>query len=76
MVARVGKFYPQKMEKRKREQGKSQAWPSAWSSHKLTDVQKEVLEPKGGILFCQEAWPRRSVRAGQGDLAVMPYVSR
>ena len=53
VVARIGKTVPKRMEKR--EKGESQAWPSTQSPQKLTDVRKEVPEPKGGMLFYQEA---------------------
>lgn len=60
-VARAGKHYlqsPKEREKGKR--GESRLASSA-VPQELINVQKEVLEPKGGILFYQEAWLRGSV---------------
>ena len=60
-VVRAGKHYPQSPEKR--EKGKRGASRLACSPvhHELTDVQKQVLEPKAGIVFYQEPWPRGSI---------------
>lgn len=64
MVARVKrKHHPKRMEKREKgKTGDSKLASSPVPPGVDRHPKKEVLEPKRGLLFYQEAWPRGSVR--------------
>lgn len=60
-ILRAGKHCPQSPEKREKGRRRESRLASSPVHHKLTDVQREVLEPKAGILFYQEPLSRGSV---------------
>lgn len=39
----------------------------------LIDVQQEMLEPRGGTLFHEEAWSRETIRGSEGPRSPATY---